>query len=86
MLEHADRNYAIEAAGDVAIVFETKDRVVDPALFHCPLAGAGVLLARKRDAGCAGAHYSSEIERHPPQPQPMSSTLAPGVTRSLAAR
>src|SRR6202167_4532115 len=64
VLEHADRNDAIKPAGDVAIVLEAKDGVVGSALFQRPLAGAGVLFARKSDAGRAGAGHAGEIKRH----------------------
>ena len=57
----ADRNDAIKFAGDVAIVLEAKDGVVGSSLFQRPLAGAGVLLTRKGDAGRVRAGHAGQI-------------------------
>jgi hypothetical protein len=62
MLEHADRDDAIERSGDVAVVHEPKLRVLPLSAIECSLLRAGVLLLRERDAGHVGAGNLGEIK------------------------
>jgi hypothetical protein len=51
VLEHPDRDDAVEAAPDIAIVDQLKFRAVRLAALHGALLRALMLLARQRDAG-----------------------------------
>ena len=62
MLEHADRDDAVERPVDVAIVLQLEARALGQALFRGALVGDGVLLLRQRDAGHVGAGDLGEIE------------------------
>ena len=63
MLEHADRNDAVEAAVDVAIVDQPEGRILGPAALECPVLGALELLLRQRDPSDLRAGDFGEIER-----------------------
>ena len=54
MLEHADRDDAVEALGQVAIVPDLEMHAILEALRAGPLGGDGVLLGRQRDAEHVG--------------------------------
>src|SRR5215813_14362496 len=62
VLEHADRDDAVEPAGQVAIILEVDFDRLRHALFSRAHAGNRVLLARERDAGYARAGELGEIE------------------------
>ena len=65
MLEHADRDDAVERLRHVAIVLQTEVDLVVQSLFGRALARARVLLLRERDAGDVRAAELGQIERKP---------------------
>ena len=65
MLEHADRDDAVEALGKVAIVPELEMHVVVETLGLGALGGDRVLFGRERDAEHVGLEASCQIEAEP---------------------
>src|SRR5262249_52733770 len=65
MLEHADRNNAVEGAGNVAIIQCMEGCGTFQLAFLGALARNCKLLLRKRDAGGPGAADLRDIERKP---------------------
>ena len=72
MLEHADRDDAVERSVDVAIVLQIEPGLVAQPLFRRALVGDVVLLLRQRDAGHVGAGHFGEIE---PKPAPAAADI-----------
>src|SRR5689334_13704433 len=62
MLEHADRDDAVETAGDVAVVFEPEACVFGLPALRRPRGGARVLFRRQGDAGDARLRDLGKIE------------------------
>ena len=84
MLEHADRDDAVEALGDVAVVLQPELDAVGQLLLGGALGGDGELLLRQRDAGDVARRRSRRGRApSPPQPQPMSSTRWPRLEQQL---
>src|SRR5271154_1576081 len=68
MLEHADRDDAVERTLDIAIVLQSKvDAILEPLLPR-PLRGDDLLLLRQRHSGDARAGCLREIKSHPAEP------------------
>ncbi len=65
MLEHADRDDAVERTGHVAVVLQVEARALGEALLGGALVGDGVLLLRQGDAGDVGAGRLGEIQAEP---------------------
>src|SRR5262249_47054146 len=65
MLEHADRNDAVEGAAGIAIVESLKGDLAGQPAFFSALACDCELLLRKRNAGDAGVAHLRCIERKP---------------------
>src|ERR1019366_2527591 len=72
MLEHADRNDAVESLGDVAIILQLKAGALGEALFCRALVGDRVPLLRERDAGCIDAADFGQVK---PKPAPAAADV-----------
>ena len=59
MLEHADRDDAVERPVDVAVVLQLEAGAVDETFLRRAAVGDAVLLLRQRDAGDVGAADSA---------------------------
>ncbi len=64
VLEHPDRNDAVEALRDIAIVAQLKAGTIGEAELFCLLICQRALLLRERDAQHAYVLHAREIQRH----------------------
>ena len=87
VLEHADRDDAVERTFDVAVVLQLEATVGARPFSAARSLAMRVLLLRQRHASDLGAGDLGEIEREPaPAAADVEHALARGSSSSLAAR
>ena len=86
MLEHADRDDAVVAAGFLAVIAQVKPHTVgQPGQLRRAAVATLCCSSDSVSPVTSAPHSVARYSASPPQPEPISSTFCPGRSSSLAA-